>query len=106
MLAALDNFNSMNYKDKIVILGDMFELGDSSENEHQAIIDYVHTLNFKSMYFIGESFFSQVKDFYSAKFFKNKEPFKNYIKSNPIQNSQVLIKGSRGMQLEKLKTIL
>ena len=106
MIAALDNFNSMNYKDKIVILGDMFELGESSENEHQAIIDYVHTLNFKSMYFIGESFFSQVKDFYSAKFFKNKEAFKNYIKSNPIQNSQVLIKGSRGMQLEKLKTIL
>ena len=51
-------------------------------------------------------FFSQVKDFYTAKFFKNKEAFKNYIKSNPIQNSQVLIKGSRGMQLEKLKTIL
>ena len=56
MNAALDNFSLMKGDNKIVVLGDMFELGDESFNEHKAVIDLVNSLNFSSTYYVGQHF--------------------------------------------------
>ena len=100
MVAALDNFNAMKGENKIVILGDMFELGDQSYNEHEAIIGLINLLNFSSVYIVGEHFNKHVFSSKSVFFFKTKDELDKHLKPLSINNSLILIKGSRGMSLE------
>ena len=100
MVAALDNFNAMKGENKIVILGDMFELGDQSYNEHQAIVGLINSLNFSSVYFVGEHFSKHGLTSKSEFFFKNRDDLNKHLKSLSINNSLILVKGSRGMSLE------
>ena len=102
MEVALDNFNSMKSPLKIVILGDMFELGVHSKSEHQAVIDEVNSLNFSSSYYVGSHFFELAYDSSKANFFKTTESFRNQLQSLVIKDALILIKGSRGMALENL----
>ena len=102
MEVALDNFNSMKSSLKIVILGDMFELGVHSKSEHQAVIDEVNSLNFSSAYYVGSHFFELASDSSKANFFKTTESFRNQLQSLVFKNALILIKGSRGMALESL----
>jgi UDP-N-acetylmuramoyl-tripeptide--D-alanyl-D-alanine ligase len=57
MRAALENFSGMQETHKTVIIGDMFELGETAAEEHQAIADLVKELGFESAYLVGENFF-------------------------------------------------
>ena len=102
MNAALENFSLMKGDNKIVVLGDMFELGDESFNEHKAVIDLVNSLNFSSIYYIGQHFnkhkFLSEREF----FFENTDVLKEHFQSLSISNSVILVKGSRGMSLEVL----
>ena len=102
MEVALDNFNSMKSPFKIVILGDMFELGVHSKSEHQAVIDEVNSLNFSSAYYVGSHFFELASDSSKANFFKTTESFRNQLQSLAFKGALILIKGSRGMALETL----
>jgi UDP-N-acetylmuramoyl-tripeptide--D-alanyl-D-alanine ligase len=102
MDVALDNFNSMKSPFKIVILGDMFELGVHSKSEHQAVIDEVNSLNFSSAYYVGSHFFELASDSSKANFFKTTESFRNQLQSLAFKGALILIKGSRGMALETL----
>ena len=102
MEVALDNFNSMISPLKIVILGDMFELGVHSKSEHQAVIDEVNSLNFSSAYYVGSHFFELASDSSKANFFKTTESFRNQLQSLVFKDALILIKGSRGMALETL----
>ena len=102
MEVALDNFNSMKSPMKIVILGDMFELGVHSKSEHQAVIDEVNSLNFSSVYYVGSHFFELASDSSKANFFKTTESFRNQLQSLVFKDALILIKGSRGMALETL----
>ena len=102
MEVALDNFNSMKSPFKIVILGDMFELGIHSKSEHQAVIDEVNSLNFSSAYYVGSHFFELASDSSKANFFKTTESFRNQLQSLVFKDALILIKGSRGMALETL----
>lgn len=102
MEVALDNFNSMKSPLKIVILGDMFELGVHSKSEHQAVIDEVNSLNFSSVYYVGSHFFELASDLSKANFFKTTESFRNQLQSLVFKDALILIKGSRGMALESL----
>ena len=102
MEVALDNFNSMKSPMKIVILGDMFELGVHSKSEHQAVIDEVNSLNFSSAYYVGSHFFELASDSSKANFFKTTESFRNQLQSLVFKDALILIKGSRGMALESL----
>ena len=63
MKAALESFNKTEIDEKVLFLGDMFELGESAEIEHQAIADLVHNLGFKNAYLIGENFFKTTTRF-------------------------------------------
>ena len=102
MEVALDNFNSMKSPFKIVILGDMFELGVHSKSEHQAVVDEVNSLNFSSAYYVGSHFFELASDSSKANFFKTTESFRNQLQSLVFKDALILIKGSRGMALETL----
>ena len=102
MEVALDNFNSMKSPFKIVILGDMFELGVHSKSEHQAVIDEVNSLNFSFAYYVGSHFFELASDSSKANFFKTTESFRNQLQSLVFKDALILIKGSRGMALETL----
>ena len=102
MEVALDNFNSMKSPFKIVILGDMFELGVHSKSEHQAVIDEVKSLNFSSAYYVGSHFFEFASDSSKSNFFKTTESFRNQLQSLVFKDALILIKGSRGMALETL----
>ncbi|GAB6013056.1 UDP-N-acetylmuramoyl-tripeptide--D-alanyl-D-alanine ligase [Viscerimonas tarda] len=99
MLAALTNFSNMQVDHKALILGDMRELGENSLTEHQKITDLVKDKHFDKVFLIGENF-CQTDNPYSC--FPNSEEFSDYLlKNNPLTDSYVLIKGSRGIQLEK-----
>ena len=98
MTAALTNFNNISNYPKTVILGDMFELGETSLEEHQMIADLAASFNFDTIVLIGENF-SKIKTS-KAVVFTSFEAFKNSYKIN--QNATFLIKASRGMALERI----
>lgn len=97
MKAALDNFKSLEVNNKVLILGDMKELGPDSDEEHQKIADMLVGNGFEQVLLVGENF-SHVETKYSR--YKDFLHLKDYLVKNPIQDSYVLLKGSRGMHLE------
>ncbi|MFT5762073.1 MAG: UDP-N-acetylmuramoyl-tripeptide--D-alanyl-D-alanine ligase [Polaribacter sp.] len=103
MKAALESFSTNKSEEKIVILGDMFELGKESNKEHQFISDYCKKLHLKNTLLVGELFYQTTTDF--AKF-KTFELLQKYLKNNLFKNQYILIKGSRGMALERLLDII
>ncbi|MEO9570768.1 MAG: UDP-N-acetylmuramoyl-tripeptide--D-alanyl-D-alanine ligase [Polaribacter sp.] len=103
MKAALENFDAINEVNKTVFLGDMFELGETSLKEHQTIVDLVEKLNFDNSYFVGENFHQTES---SKATFKTFDNLIEYLKNNPLKHQSILIKGSRGMRLERLLDII
>ena len=104
MKVALENFAQIEAKNKVVFLGDMFELGKTSEEEHQQIAELATSLNFKKVYLIGKAFSTtSVKN---AFIYDSFESFKNSTDCKSISNSSILIKGSRGMALERILDLL
>ncbi|TLP78775.1 UDP-N-acetylmuramoyl-tripeptide--D-alanyl-D-alanine ligase [Maribacter sp. ACAM166] len=100
MKVALENFNALAKTDKVLILGDMFELGNSANEEHQSIAELTKTLHFNKVLLVGENFCRTQTN--SIKL-KNFEALKDYLTENKLQaNSSILIKGSRGMALERV----
>ena len=101
MLSAIKSFEKSKLQNKVLVLGDMFELGKYENKFHQEIIDYCEKLNINMVFLVGEIF---SKTIHSRKFLSSA----NYIELskrkefNEIENSNLLIKGSRGIQLEKL----
>jgi UDP-N-acetylmuramoyl-tripeptide--D-alanyl-D-alanine ligase len=99
MQVALENFDTLKAPSKVVILGDMFELGKESVHEHQVIVDLAIAFNFDETYFVGENF-NIAKT--NKPQFKTYQAFEDFLKKNPLKNSSILIKGSRGMRLERI----
>ena len=100
MAVALKNLSKLNDESKVVFLGDMFELGNQSKNEHQIIAKLAEDYNFNKLYLIGKAFSTiKVKN---AFLYDSYESFQNSFSSKEITNSTILIKGSRGMALERI----
>ncbi|WP_336070643.1 UDP-N-acetylmuramoyl-tripeptide--D-alanyl-D-alanine ligase [Mesoflavibacter sp. CH_XMU1404-2] len=104
MEVALDNLNKLSDNRKIAILGDMFELGNDAPSEHQNIADLVTKLNLDKIYLIGENFNKIYSKNDKIEIFSSFENFKLNFKE--ISNSTILIKGSRGMALERVLELL
>ena len=103
MKVALDNFIASDYAHKYVILGDMFEIGESSTKEHKKIIEQVlESKEITEAIFVGKEFNRASKSHSKAQFFLELEEAKKWFSRQTCNNAGILIKGSRGMQLEKL----
>ena len=101
MAVAIQNFLQLDNANKIMILGDMFELGEESLQEHQAIISLLLNENRIRCFFIGKDFNLNKIDKENFIFYETFDTFSNYLKDAKIENSSILIKGSRGMALER-----
>ena len=104
MSAAVLNFSKVNAANKILILGDMFEMGEESMREHLAMIELVHQLKFTNVIFVGKDFYACKK--YEFNFFNSTEEAKEFLSNSKPSNSTILVKGSRGMKLETLSNHL
>ena len=105
MTLAIENFAALNQSNKIVILGDMLELGSESEKEHDAIIDLLHNKNISNVILVGPLFMNAVKNTKTNAFATSDEAVE-YLKQNKITDSTILIKGSRGIKLERVVEVL
>ncbi|MDR1348819.1 MAG: UDP-N-acetylmuramoyl-tripeptide--D-alanyl-D-alanine ligase [Prevotellaceae bacterium] len=105
MQASLQNFINQAATNKMLILGDMLELGASSENEHQNIIKMIAESNISDVLLVGNCF---SKAAHNMKFgcFKNVDECIKYLCENKIENRTILIKGSHGIHLEKTEKYL
>jgi UDP-N-acetylmuramoyl-tripeptide--D-alanyl-D-alanine ligase len=101
MQAALESFAKMNAPQKMVIMGDMFELGSSSSKEHLHILEVANTLGFDKIIAVGEHFSAHQENF-DIQFFSNTESLKTWFQNQKLEDYNILIKGSRGMKLESL----
>ncbi|MDD4971518.1 MAG: UDP-N-acetylmuramoyl-tripeptide--D-alanyl-D-alanine ligase [Paludibacter sp.] len=103
MRAAILNFAQMEVPEKTLILGDMFELGAQSEEEHQNIVNLLQQKGFKNVLLVGKDFKKTQNSFLSFEFVNE---LIDYLKENPISDNYILIKGSRGIRLEQILSFL
>lgn len=106
MEAALQNFHKQNEENKIIILGDMFELGNEADKEHKHIVEIAKEMGFKSNFFIGENFYRNKIDNTNFLFYKSFDDFKQKIDTSKLDGALILIKGSRGMALERVLELM
>ena len=104
-LASLNNFEKMQADFKTVILGDMLELGDEAEVEHKNIIEFLLKLTSFQILLVGEHY-QKLAEFYFITSFITADDLKTWLKIHPITNKLILVKGSRGIQLEKIIDVL
>ena len=105
MKAALMSFSKINSASKAVILGDMFELGETSLEEHQKIVDLVESLKFPMVLLTGEQF-SKCKSPENFLVFENNSLLAKYIEDSKPSGFFFLIKGSRGMKLNHNREVI
>ena len=103
---ALINYIKNINKAKIIILGDILELGKYSKVIHKRIGKYLNKNGFKNIIFVGKYMYYAHKKNKNSFYFKNNEDVIEYLKSINIINKLILIKGSRGMHLEEISLFL
>ncbi|AHJ99379.1 UDP-N-acetylmuramoyl-tripeptide--D-alanyl-D-alanine ligase [Hymenobacter swuensis] len=108
MAAALHSFATRpgRPEDKVVILGDMFELGTESQREHAALGHLLADLLLGTVVVIGEEMRQAAATNRAAQYFPTKPAAVAWLQSHPLRSRQILIKGSRGMGLETLLELL
>ncbi len=106
MIAALTNFEKLNHANKVVILGDMFELGEFAQAEHQYISDEVNKFHFEKMIFVGAHFNNISSKHKNSIYYETYDALVNDFSNFKFKNQLFLIKGSRGMALERLLRLI
>ena len=106
MLAALQHFNTIKAPSKMVFLGDMFELGETAQQEHQDIVDYLSNTNIDEVYLIGSYFSNTIPQAKNCHKYKTFEALKSDFKNTTPKASTILIKASRAMALERIVSLL
>ncbi len=105
MSLALDSFAVLNAEKKLCILGDMLELGEKSGEEHSKILKVLRKYNLENVLLAGSEF-SKVARRSGFKTFPDVSKLKEYLKTEQVKGHTILIKGSRGMTLEKIYDVL
>lgn len=101
MKSAIVEFVENTSGNKLLILGDMFELGDFAVAEHQAIVDYVSTTD-SEVLVVGDIFYHTLTNSKNIQKFKSTEECKAYLCSADLKGFSMLVKGSRFMKLERI----
>lgn len=102
MDVAMNAFIKIDSKHHSVILGDMFEIGETKNEEHQKIIDFVINQDFQNIILVGKTFYELANDIKSVKAYRNVNEVIENLNQFDFDQNIILIKGSRGMQLETL----
>lgn len=106
MKAAIENFMQIRKDKKIMVLGDMFELGQESRREHENLGRLISGLTFDMILLCGKEM-KYAKDFcHHATYFADKKSMEEWLKKQKLENYEILIKGSRGMGLESLVELI
>jgi UDP-N-acetylmuramoyl-tripeptide--D-alanyl-D-alanine ligase len=99
MELSIRNFMQMEGPNKLLILGDMFEMGKYEAEAHQYIVDYCKTISGIEVWLVGKAF-CKTNSFFRK--FEETADVIDELKTNPIQSKFIFLKGSRGMKLESL----
>lgn len=102
MAAALENFSQMKGKPKAVMLGDMLELGQDAADEHREVLRQLESLSTETVILVGEHFMEVTEEASDIKVFPDVEKAGAHLAENPLTGYQVLVKGSRGIEMEKI----
>lgn len=105
MQASIENFAQIDAKNKVAILGDMLELGAFSQEEHRKIIDLLKEMGIPEIFLVGKEF-NQLSAYAAMPSFSTVEELNTCISNKPLQNKFILIKGSRGIHLERIIPLL
>ena len=101
MQASVRNFRNICSEQHLLILGDMRELGQDAETEHKAILKLIDELQYQAAYLVGPNF-KAFNDNPQWMTFDDADSLNEYIDSHPIIGKDILVKGSRGIHLEKV----
>lgn len=102
MKAAVGNFCDMPGKSKIVILGEMLELGTESDKAHEELVELALQGHFDKIFLVGNNFEHCKEKCNFITWFKDTETLSEYLKLSPVKESFIFIKGSRGNKLERI----
>jgi len=105
MKLAIESFASLKAVPKMLILGDMLELGDKSEEEHLGILKVIAGYEFDSVLLAGQ-IFSKLSSGFGITSFPDTVALAGYLEREKIKGYHILIKGSRGMKLEQIYKLL
>ena len=100
MSVAIENFRHVKAAKKMVILGDMLELGDESPAEHLAIVNLLEEYKFDSVILVGSDFMNAAEKKFIS--FDTSEAAFAWLKDQKITDYSILVKGSRGIKMEKV----
>ncbi len=105
MQEAIDNFLEIEHPRKLMVLGDMLELGEWSVQEHQKVLKKIHNSGFSNLFLVGPCFAKTVSmlPFHS---YKRVEDLIEHFKHMPLTQNLILLKASRGIGLEKVLEVL
>ncbi|PCH70924.1 MAG: UDP-N-acetylmuramoyl-tripeptide--D-alanyl-D-alanine ligase [Bacteroidales bacterium] len=101
MKAAIENFAGMSRKNKVIILGDMLELGSDARKEHLDLLQLIQDQNLQNVFLVGD-IFTEVNSNKQFKTFKSTSDLIAELEKTELLNQYILIKGSRGIRLEQV----
>jgi UDP-N-acetylmuramoyl-tripeptide--D-alanyl-D-alanine ligase len=105
MAVAIENFDRQCPTDRLFVLGDMFELGEEAAREHQLIADQVGSLPEAEVWLVGENFYNSHGPQH-VKRFRTFGDLENHLGEHTVPAKHIMIKGSRGMALERILDLL
>ena len=101
MNTALDSFGAIDHTDRVLILGEMFELGSAKQEEHQALVNRISEEGYREVYLVG-SVFEKLSLSGDFKVFRETGELEIWLKDHPLEHRLILLKGSRAVGLERL----
>jgi UDP-N-acetylmuramoyl-tripeptide--D-alanyl-D-alanine ligase len=105
MRAAIKSFSELKAVRKVLILGDMLELGEKSTEEHRKLVEELGLLKYEKIFLVGSEF-KKIPGDKGFSLYNDVGELREHLKNEPITGSLILIKGSRGMTLEKVYDLL
>lgn len=107
MLASVSNFVSIKVDNKVMVLGDMRELGNDSLVEHKKTLELIDFDDFKCVYLVGAEFTKAVIELDLLRIsnlatFADSDKLYDFLREYPLKDSFILVKGSRGIKLERI----